>query len=141
MKAWLRRSKRYAAACKKNHPFLLDHMRTVDIVRDMDRIRAALGERRINFYGYSFGSYLGQVYGTLFPERVRRMVLDSNVDPQGFRYESGFDQTIALERNMEAWFRWVARYRKVYHLGRTMKAVRGRFLAQRTKLRRHPAVR
>jgi pimeloyl-ACP methyl ester carboxylesterase len=139
MRIWLRRSKRYARACERNHPFLLRHMGTADIVRDMDSIRSALGVRRINFYGYSYGTYLGQVYATLFPDRVRRMVLDSNLYPGGLTYKRYVDSTIALERNMEAWFRWIAKYRKVYHLGRTMKAVRGRFMAQRAKLRRQPA--
>ena len=84
---WLGRSQGYAAACaRKNDPALLSNLTTLDSVRDMDSIRQALGQQQINYYGFSYGTYLGQVYGTLFPERVRRMVLDSNVDPRRVWY-------------------------------------------------------
>jgi pimeloyl-ACP methyl ester carboxylesterase len=105
----------------------------------MDMIRATLGAQRINFYGYSYGSYLGQVYGTMFPERVRRMVLDSNVDPNSWWYEAGPNQTRGFDRNINTWFRWLAKYHAVYDLGRTGKAVRALFLGQKAKLRKQPA--
>ena len=78
---WLARSRAYAAACEGDAAALLPHMTTIDSAHNMDSIRAALGARTINYYGFSYGTYLGQVYTTLFPSRVRRMVLDSNVDP------------------------------------------------------------
>jgi pimeloyl-ACP methyl ester carboxylesterase len=139
VRTWLRRSRRYAAACKRKHPFLLPNMTTVDVARDMDSIRQALGADRINFYGYSWGSYLGQVYGTLFPERVRRMVLDSNVDPNRVWYRSNLDQNIAIDRVMNLWFHWIAQYKNVYRLGKNTEAVRKRFNRQKAKLRRRPA--
>ena len=80
-RTWLARSAAYAAACEGGAAALLPHMTTIDSAHDMDSIRAALGARTINYYGFSYGTYLGQVYTTLFPSRVRRMVLDSNVDP------------------------------------------------------------
>ena len=57
-------------------------MKTVDAVRDMDLLRQALGVEQINFYGFSYGTYLGQVYATLFPGKMRRAVFDANVDPR-----------------------------------------------------------
>ncbi len=51
-------------------------MSTIDAVRDMDLIREALGADQINYYGFSYGTYLGQVYATLFPGRMRRAVFD-----------------------------------------------------------------
>ena len=56
-------------------------MKTTDSVGDMESIRKALGQKQINYYGFSYGTYLGQVYATLHPDRVRRLVLDGNVDP------------------------------------------------------------
>lgn len=70
---------------KKNGP-LLAHMTTIDAARDMDSIRAALGQKQITYYGFSYGTYLGQVYSTLFPSHVRRLVMDSNVVPRKVWY-------------------------------------------------------
>ncbi|HEX6487077.1 MAG TPA: alpha/beta fold hydrolase [Nocardioidaceae bacterium] len=138
LQTWLARTESYADACAK-HGDLLDHMKTTDAAKDMDAIRQALGASRINYYGYSYGSYLGQVYATLFPSRVRRMVLDSNVDPTTVWYESGEAQTIALERVMNRFFRWIARHHKTYRLGRNADAVKRLYLRQRQVLRRQPA--
>ena len=85
-KQWLARSKQYAQACAKAGGELLDHVKTTDTIADMESIRKALGAKQLNFYGFSYGTYLGQVYSTLHPERVRRMVLDGNVDPRDVWY-------------------------------------------------------
>ena len=85
-RTWLARSKGYAAACGKNGGALLSHMKTTDAARDMDSIRAALRQKQINYYGFSYGTYLGQVYATLFPSRVRRMVFDGVVNPKRVWY-------------------------------------------------------
>jgi pimeloyl-ACP methyl ester carboxylesterase len=82
---WLRKSRDYAAACADTaaERALLPHLTTRDTVRDMEAIRAALRERRLNFYGYSYGSYLGQVYATRYPTRVGRFVLDGVLNRTG----------------------------------------------------------
>jgi pimeloyl-ACP methyl ester carboxylesterase len=136
---WLGRSKAYATACATNGGALLDHMKTIDSVRDMDSIRAALGAKRMNYYGYSYGTYLGQVYSTLFPQRVRRMVWDSNVDPRTVWYQANLNQDVAFERNIKIWFGWVAKYDSAYHLGTTEAAVERRWYAEQTELKRSPA--
>lgn len=137
---WLRRSKSYADACAQNNdPALLEHMKTVDTVKDMDSIRAALGVEQASFYGYSYGTYLGQVYGTLFPSRVRRMVLDSTVDPRHVFYQANLNQDIGFDRNIQIWFDWVAKYDSVYHLGTTGAAVKRVFDEQLAKLSFQPA--
>jgi pimeloyl-ACP methyl ester carboxylesterase len=138
-KTWLNRAKGYAAACARAGGALLDHMRTVDTVRDMDRLRAALGAPKINFYGFSYGTYLGQVYATLFPSRVRRMVLDGNVNPARVWYDANLDQDVAFERNMKIYFRWLAQHDGVYHLGRTAQQVERLFYAEQAKLVKKPA--
>jgi pimeloyl-ACP methyl ester carboxylesterase len=124
---WQQRSRDYAAACGKAGGRLLDNMRTTDAARDMDRIRAALGVERITYYGFSYGTYLGQVYATLFPQRVRRMVLDSNVDPRKVWYRANLEQDLAFDRNIGIFFRWVARNDATYHLGGSQAAVASRY--------------
>jgi pimeloyl-ACP methyl ester carboxylesterase len=138
-RTWLARSKSYATACGENNGALLKHMTTIDAAKDMDSIRAALGARQINYFGFSYGTYLAQVYSTLFPFRIRRMVLDSNVDPRNVWYEANLNQDVAFQRNIEIWFGWLATYDSVYHLGKTEKAVERTYYAAADKLRAHPA--
>src|SRR4051812_32954011 len=64
---WLKRSKKYADACARKYPRLIHHMTTADVARDMNQIRLDLGVQKISYYGYSYGTYVGQVFGTLFP--------------------------------------------------------------------------
>ena len=136
---WLSRSKSYANACRKAGRELLEHLTTADSAKDMDRIRIALGQEQINYYGFSYGTYLGQVYSTLFPQRVRRMVLDSNVDPRNVWYQANLDQDIAFQRNIRIWFGWLAKYDGVYHLGKTAAEVEVRYYVEQGKLREQPA--
>ena len=121
--AWQARSTAYAKACGHAGGRLLAHLRTTDSARDMDRIRAALGAPSITYYGFSYGTYLGQVYATLFPSRVRRMVLDSNVDPRKVWYRANLDQDVAFEHNLRAFFGWLASHDAAYHLGATRDEV------------------
>ncbi len=69
------------ALCRKDNPAILRHMSTGDSARDIDAVRAALGEQDVNFYGVSYGSVLGATYSQLFPSRVRTMVVDGTLDP------------------------------------------------------------
>ncbi|GIE89319.1 alpha/beta hydrolase [Actinoplanes regularis] len=137
--AWHVRSAKYAADCAKAGGALLSHMRTEDSVRDMDSIRKALGADTINFYGFSYGTYLGQVYATLFPKRVRRMVLDGNVNPQRVWYQANLDQDVAFDRNMKLYFSWLAKNDSVYHLGKTGPEVEKLYYRQLGELATKPA--
>lgn len=67
--------------CVERSGPLLDHVDTATTARDLDVIRALLGEERLTYLGYSYGTLLGAVYAETFPERVGRLVLDSAVDP------------------------------------------------------------
>lgn len=138
-RTWLGRSKSYAQACGANNGAILRHMTTIEVAKDVDRIRAALGRSQINYFGFSYGTYLGQVYSTLFPQRVRRMVLDSNVDPRYVWYQANLNQDVAFERNIKIWFGWLAKYDSVYHLGTTERAVETLWYGTGAKLRAHPA--
>jgi len=70
-----------AAACAEHGGPILHHRSTADVARDMDRLRAAVGDRRLTYLGFSYGSVLGQTYANLFPGRVRALVIDGVVDP------------------------------------------------------------
>ncbi len=122
-KAWLTRASGYAADCARNNGPLLSHVTTVDNVKDMNAIRFALGQKQLNFYGFSYGTYLGQVYATLYPDKVRRMVLDANVDPRQIWYDGNLGQDPAFEAVIDRMWDWIARHDDAYHLGTTAAEV------------------
>lgn len=73
----------FAAACRANTPGdLLAHVSTAEAARDMDLLRAALGDARLNYLGQSYGTYLGSVYAEQFPAQTGRLVLDAAIDPR-----------------------------------------------------------
>jgi pimeloyl-ACP methyl ester carboxylesterase len=92
----------------------------------------------INYLGFSYGTYLAQVYTKLFPSHMRRMVLDSNVDARKVWYQANLDQDMAFERNINIWFGWLAKYDSVYHLGTTAPEVRHTWYGVKHSLRKHP---
>jgi pimeloyl-ACP methyl ester carboxylesterase len=138
-KTWLNKAAGYAKACGAKYGSLLQHLKTIDAVQDMDDIRAALGQKQINYYGASYGTYLGSVYATVYPSHVRRMVLDSNVKPSDVWYDANLEQDKAFENNFNALFAWIAKYDSVYHLGTTRQAVRKYFFDLRAQLVKAPA--
>ncbi|HYZ07117.1 MAG TPA: alpha/beta hydrolase [Pseudonocardiaceae bacterium] len=71
----------------RNDAALLSQLATDDVARDMDLLRAALGEQQISYFGVSYGTLLGATYATLFPERVQHMVLDSPVHPTSWQQQ------------------------------------------------------
>ncbi|MDX2812482.1 alpha/beta hydrolase [Streptomyces sp. PA03-5A] len=89
-----------ADACARRAGRLLPHVGTPDAARDMDVVRALLGDDRLGFLGYSYGSYLGATYAELFPSRVGRMVLDGAIDPDMGAYRA----TLGMARGYQvAW--------------------------------------
>jgi pimeloyl-ACP methyl ester carboxylesterase len=74
-------TKHFAAACEQNTGPLLDHVDTLSTVRDLDVLRAVLGDDVLTYHGASYGTYIGAWYAQTFPWRVGRMVLDGAVDP------------------------------------------------------------
>jgi pimeloyl-ACP methyl ester carboxylesterase len=77
-------SARYARACRDQHGNLATQIGTNNVARDIDMLRASLGESTINYLGFSYGTILGASYATLFPRRVRAMVLDAAATPAWF---------------------------------------------------------
>ncbi|MFI1646723.1 alpha/beta hydrolase [Streptomyces avidinii] len=112
-----------ADKCREKAGAVLPHITTRNTARDMDTIRAVLGERKLSYLGYSYGTYLGAVYSQMFPDRTDRFVLDSGVDPQ--RIWRGMIQVWATEAEpaFARWTQWAAQRSAEYGLGDTPKAV------------------
>ncbi|MFE6891037.1 alpha/beta hydrolase [Streptomyces sp. NPDC057694] len=129
----------YAAGCAKNPG--IEHYTTLDNARDLDVLRAALGERKLTYMGASYGTYIGAVYARLFPSHVRRMVFDSAVDPAPERiwYRNNLEQSAAFERRWSDFRTWVAKHDRTYHLGTTPEEVQRSYEKVRAELAHEPA--
>lgn len=136
--AWKAKTNAYTARCDKLNGPILDHLTTKDVAKDIDLIRAGLGAKKINYYGFSYGTYLGQVYSTLFPSKVRRIVFDGTVDPRGVWYDGNLSQDEPFDKNVNIWFGWLAEHDSTYHLGDTKAKVRKLFYATQEKLYKNP---
>ncbi|MFE7189867.1 alpha/beta hydrolase [Kitasatospora sp. NPDC057541] len=91
-----------ADACQAKYGKLLEHIGTRDTVRDMDVLRAALGDQKLSYLGLSYGTYIGSVYAEEFPDRVGRLVLDGAVDPAKPLVENNIEQYGGFERSLRA---------------------------------------
>lgn len=127
-----------ADKCREKAGSVLPHITTRNTARDMDAIRAVLGERKISYLGYSYGTYLGAVYSQMYPERTDRFVLDSGVDPQ--RIWRGMIQVWATEAEpaFARWTGWAAERSAEYGLGDTPKAVSDTFWGLVARADREP---
>ncbi|MFF8653917.1 alpha/beta hydrolase [Streptomyces huasconensis] len=130
----------YARGCAERNPGLR-HYTTLNNARDLDVLRAALGERKLTFMGASYGTYFGAVYATLFPTHVRRMVFDSAVNPAPAQiwYRNNLDQSAAFERRWADFRAWVAKHDGTYHLGTTPEEVQRHYEKVRAELAHKPA--
>ncbi|WP_040785002.1 alpha/beta hydrolase [Nocardia pneumoniae] len=106
-------------ACDAAQPGYLDTITTENTARDLDAVRAALGLERISYFGTSYGTYLGAVYATLFGDRVERMILDSNVNPDWVWTEEFAQQQVAGKQRLDDLFAWIAEHNAEYRLGDT----------------------
>ncbi|MFB4310958.1 alpha/beta hydrolase [Actinomadura sp. GTD37] len=136
---WLKKSKGYADDCAEGDKIgLLDHVKTIDSVNDIESMRKALGNDKIDYYGASYGTYLGSAYATVYPKNVGRMVLDGNVGPSDAWYDANLKQDVAFDKNIDYYFGWIAKYDSVYHLGTTQRQVRDFFYGLRGQLKKKP---
>lgn len=94
--------KEFAAACQAHSQRVLPHVSTVDVARDMDVLRAALGDEKLNYVGASYGTFLGATYADLYPSRAGRLVLDGAMDPSRPALELNRDQTEGFETAFRA---------------------------------------
>ena len=92
----------FSNRCLENTGDLLEFVDTISAARDMDVLRAVTGESKLNYLGYSYGSFLGTTYATLFPERVGRFVLDGAIDPTVSDEEQTLFQLQGFEASLTA---------------------------------------
>ncbi|MCX5199818.1 alpha/beta hydrolase [Streptomyces sp. NBC_00249] len=138
-RANIERAHSFAKACGSKYADVLPYINTISIAKDMDVIRAALGAKKINYLGYSYGTYLGAVYARLFPERVRRLALDSIVGPTAVWHDHNIAQDYAFDARHKAFAAWVARHDDVYHLGTDPAEVEALWYQMREDMRSAPA--
>lgn len=93
----------FATGCQALSGRLLPHVSTVSVARDMDLLRAALGEPRLTYLGKSYGTLLGAHYAELFPGRVRALVLDGALDPSLDRGRLNAEQAAGFSRAFRAY--------------------------------------
>lgn len=96
---------REATACEEHTevPEILDHMDTRSVARDMDVMRALVGDKDLNYLGHSYGTYLGAVYTELFPDNIGRVVLDSAMDPTMARQDPMEGDAAAGEQSLRTY--------------------------------------
>ncbi|MFI6038564.1 alpha/beta hydrolase [Streptomyces sp. NPDC051315] len=102
---------------------LVGHMDTASVIRDMEAIRVGLGEKRISYYGVSYGTGIGQQYAERYPHRVRAMTLDSNMDHSLDPWAYQRTETVAMEESYGQFADWCARTASCALHGRDARAL------------------
>lgn len=100
------RAAEYAQACEANSEGILEFITTEQSARDLDLLRAVLGQEQLTYLGYSYGTFLGATYAELFPDRAGRLVLDGAIDPSVSGTEVGTTQAAGFESALRAFFDW-----------------------------------
>ncbi|GAA1889852.1 alpha/beta hydrolase [Streptomyces durmitorensis] len=133
-------ARRVSDACARNGGDLIRHISTANEARDLDRVRAALGERKVSAWGVSYGTYVGAVYSQLFPHRTDRVVLDSNDDPDPTRVSRGWlaGHEQGVEDTFPEFAKWASAPGNPDRLARTAAEVRPLFLRLAAELDRDP---
>ncbi|WP_331741802.1 alpha/beta hydrolase (plasmid) [Streptomyces sp. NBC_00726] len=134
------RARTVAEKCRAAAGDELAQLTTRNSARDLDVIRAVLGERRISYLGISYGTYLGAVYMQLFPGRTDRFVLDSATDPTRVYRGMFQDMAKAAEQALTRWAGWTARRDREFGLGTTPAAVRAALRDLIARADREPVV-
>ncbi|MFE5815420.1 alpha/beta hydrolase [Streptomyces sp. NPDC056479] len=132
--------RRMGEACARNGGELIKHISTLNNARDIDRIRAALGERKLSAWGVSYGTYIGAAYTELFPQRTDRIVLDSSDNPDPVEAERAWLRAfeVGVEDNFPEFAKWASRPGNPDRVAGTPAEVRSRFLALAARLDREP---
>ncbi|TQS40672.1 alpha/beta hydrolase [Cryptosporangium phraense] len=131
-------AKSAAARCAARSGGVLPFLTTANTARDLDRIRAALGEKTISYVGTSYGTYLGAVYATLFSARLDRALLDSSIDPAKVYYGNFRLESTGFAARFPDAASYAAARDASLHLGATPEAVTASWVALTKKLDRKP---
>ncbi|MFE4516554.1 alpha/beta hydrolase [Kitasatospora sp. NPDC056783] len=134
-------SKKLAASCQERSGDLIPFLTTEQTAHDIDLFRGLLGERKLDYYGPSYATMIGAYYATLFPHRVERMVLDSNVGFDGTWEKFELGQPMSFQRRFDEDFvPWLAARDATYHWGSTPEQVRAHWERRRAALHDSPVV-
>lgn len=147
---WKNKTNIYAAQCgKSTAKALLPFLTTRDTVKDMESIRAAYMAHastakkpmlsKLNFYGFSYGTWLGQVYASSYPAKVGKFILDGVIDPTNYWYGANLQQDIWFDKNLNTFFAWMAAHSTTFHLGTSGSKIRSGFNTLLKNLDRYPA--
>lgn len=98
-----RLTQRLGERCLRDSGDLVRHVSTVEVAKDMDILRAALGDSTLTYFGASYGTFIGATYAQLFPQRVGRMVLDGALDPSPSTLEVNLVQAHGFEVALRAY--------------------------------------
>ncbi|MFI6496804.1 alpha/beta hydrolase [Nonomuraea typhae] len=98
-------NKKFAKLCEQDSGKVLPYIGTVSAARDMDRIRAAVGDAKLNYLGMSYGTHLGAMYATEFPGNVGRMLLDAPLDPTVTFEQRTLVQTAGFQKAYESFLK------------------------------------
>jgi pimeloyl-ACP methyl ester carboxylesterase len=94
-RVWIQADRTWQRACGERGGPILDHMSTANVARDMDLLRRAVGDAKMTYVGYSYGTAIGSTYANLFPDKVRAVVIDGVIDPVSYTTGRG-DQARTL---------------------------------------------
>ncbi|WP_211588642.1 alpha/beta hydrolase [Allorhizocola rhizosphaerae] len=118
------------ANCIKHTGQLVEHVDTASVVRDLEAIRAALGEGDLTYAGFSYGTLIGQQYAEMFPGNIRAMLLDSNIDHSLALRPYQTTSAKAMEESFEQFADWCERTKPCALNGRDVRAFFDNLLAR-----------
>jgi pimeloyl-ACP methyl ester carboxylesterase len=101
-----------AQSCEQRSGGELPYLSSQSTARDMNRIRQAVGDKKLTYIGYSYGTYIGTLYAEMFPNKVRAFVLDGAVDPNLSGVQLGVDQAVGFEKALDAFLAQCAKNRR-----------------------------
>jgi len=105
--ALVAKNKAFVKRCVELNKVILPHASTANVARDMDAIRALMGDKKLNYFGFSYGTFLGATYSSLFPDNYRAMVLDGPLDANHYinKPEASLrEQSAGFERALGRFF-------------------------------------
>ena len=105
-------TKAVVGQCRRALGSNLRFVSSPDTVRDLERIRRALGDEQLTFLGYSYGTYLGALYADRYPARVRALLLDGAIDPRLSSHDAALQQAVGFEQSLDTFFDFCATTRR-----------------------------
>lgn len=116
--------------CRRHSGPIFDHADTLGVVRDMEALRRALGEERLNYFGHSYGTLIGEQYAELYGDRIRAMALTANIDHSLGTRDFMLSSAVAAEDSFHQFVKWCERSPSCALHGRDVTAVWDRLLAR-----------